>query len=129
WPKIPCVRNRSSLRRVRHTRYLKLVEQHRPGDESLGSHSCIKIKPDILRAAVRSRNGESERDGSPARHHSDDHRTFLNNWSTCTYDPPFQSPWAKELAFVLTFKFVRPRGQHDELPDAVVLDPTISKIH
>src|SRR5262245_17984296 len=105
---------RSSSGRVRDARYLKLVEHHGPGDELLRGCSRVKVKLNILRAAVPSGNGESERDSSPTGHHSDNHRTFLKGWSTFAYNPPFQTPWTNQLAFVLTFKFIRSRGQHDE---------------
>src|SRR5262249_9379861 len=91
---------RSSSGRVRDARYLKLVEHHGARDELFRGHSRVKIQPDILRSAVRSGDGESERDGSPSRHRSDDHRTFLNGWSVCTHNPPFQAPRANQLALV-----------------------------
>jgi hypothetical protein len=120
---------RSSSGRVRDARYLKLVEHHRPGDELLRGHSRVKVKPNILCAAALRGDGESEREGSPTRHHSDDHRTFLKGWSTFAYKPPFQSPWTKQLAFILTFELIRPRGQHDELRDTVIVNPSVGKIH
>src|SRR5262249_3592340 len=112
-----------------YARYLQLVEQYGPGDKLLGGHSRIKIKPDILRSAVRSGYGEFECDGSPTRHPSGHHRTFLNVWSDCTYNPPLRAPRTNQLALVLPFKFIRPWSQHDELRDAMIVDSTVGKIH